>query len=590
MARDARDEGRALLAAWKEAAPNNFFASDANARQVLPRHIGAERYAALAPSYDDFGAACATTIDAAVRETNRAGALPQLRRYDGIGRRTEEVVFHPDYHRIGERVYATGVMSGYDTPGHEASQLVYGYLFSHNGEAGHACPLACTAGLIKILQARGDDALKQRFLPRLLDPDYHSNFVASQFLTEVQGGSDVGRNAVIARPAEGPDGSYRIHGEKWFCSVANADVFLMTARPEGASDGTRGLGAFLVPRILKDGRVNDFAIRRLKDKLGTRSMASAEIDFNGAWAYPIGRVDEGFKNVIELVLTTSRVHNAVCCAAFMRRAEIEAFGFAHHRQAFGRPIAAFPLVQRTLANIRVAARAAFASSFALAAMGDELARGEGSEARAKVFRALVPLNKMLTAIRGSEAIHDAMEVLAGNGAIEDFSVLPRLYRDAYVLEAWEGTHNVLSAQFLRDLGKFELGPALLAFTKEELERPAPAGLDACRASLSRARDRLTASMSSMADPQMARNDPALLSLLGRDIAVELMTLVQGLNLLRESSWAEEDGHGDAKALVLEHFVARRIDRRSAAEDPGLTERIARLSALEMTCGVSEAAR
>src|SRR5262249_34506396 len=155
-----------------------------------------------------------------------------------------------------------------------------------NGEAGHCCPLACTAGLIKLLQRRGSAELQARFLPRLLDADYDTHAHASQFLTEIQGGSDVGANALPATP-DGP-GGWLLDGEKWFCSAADAQLYLVTARVAGRSGGTGGLGAFIVPRLLDDGQVNGIHLRRLKDKLGTRSMASAEIDFRSATALAIG--------------------------------------------------------------------------------------------------------------------------------------------------------------------------------------------------------------------------------------------------------------------------------------------------------------
>src|SRR5690606_38699333 len=161
-------------------------------------------------------------------------------------------------------------------------------------------------------------------------------------------------------------------GEKWFCSNINADQFLVMARPEGAQDGTRGLGVFLVPRRLDDGSTNGFYIRRLKDKLGTRTLASVELEFVDAVAYPTGGVDEGFKNTVELVLNTSRLMNAVSCAGVMRRAYVEAASYACTRRAFGQPIASYPLVQEAVADILAENYAAVASGFALAALLDRI--------------------------------------------------------------------------------------------------------------------------------------------------------------------------------------------------------------------------
>ena len=458
------DDARAELAAWRAARPENFYDSDIFLQQVLRSHLGETVLAQEAAGLSAFGAECAGLLDALVCETNRDENLPVLRRWDGIGRRTEAVVFHPAYDVIGERVYRTGVMSRYATPGQETLQLAYAYLFSQNGEGGHLCPLACTAGLIKILQRKASKAVQARFLPGLLRTDrlHPEHFHGAQFLTEIQGGSDVGANGCIATPAE--DGTWRISGEKWFCSVIDADLYLMTARPVGAPEGTPGLGAFVVPRLLADGRPNGVFVRRLKYKLGTRSMASGEADFVDAVAWPVA-VDGGFKAVVEIVLNTSRLYNAVASGGSMRRVQIEATTYAAHRRAFGQPIAQFPLVARSLARITAETRAAVAGTFALAALADRIDRGAATAADEAVHRLVVNMNKYWTSIRSSAVIHEGIEVLGGNGAIEDFSVLPRLYRDAIVCESWEGTHNVLCAQVLKDLHRFRLHEAFFAWVE-----------------------------------------------------------------------------------------------------------------------------
>ena len=266
--------GRAHLARWKDAAADNWFLADENLIEVLQLHLGAE-YEAWRERFEAFGAEVAGPVRRAADETGRVEHEPRLRRWDGIGRRTEQVIFHPDHHVVGRAIHGSGILADYDEPGRERGQLVFQYLLCHNGEAGHACPMACTAGLIKILKRLGSEEQQQRFLPFLMDRDHDAGWQGSQFLTEVQGGSDVGANAVEARPVG--DGTWRIHGEKWFCSVANAELFLMTARPVGAPAGTRGLGVFAVPRTLEDGTPNRFVLRRLKSKLGTRAMASGEI-------------------------------------------------------------------------------------------------------------------------------------------------------------------------------------------------------------------------------------------------------------------------------------------------------------------------
>ncbi len=443
---NAPDTARVQFSAWRARTAVNAFDADSHLIELLSAYeenASAERLRA-------FGARVATDLDALAVETNRDENLPRLARYDGRGNRVEGVQFHPGYHDIGRAIYKTGLMGLYATPGREFETLALAYLAGQNGEAGHCCPLACTAGMIKILQASGgaDD-----LLARLYDPDYDTHFHASQFLTEVQGGSDVGANALVATDvgAAGSQGGmrWRLAGEKWFCSVIDAHVFLVTARPEGSAAGTGGVRAFVVPRTLPDGRTNDFAIRRLKAKLGTKSMASAEVDFQGAWARPVG----DFRRTVEVVLNTSRLYNAVIGSGFMQRAWREADAYARERTAFGAPILDFPVIARIVARLKTEACAARTVSFRLAHLSDRMALGAAGDGEWAAFRMLVNLNKIWTALTTPAAMREAIEVFGGNGAIEEFSVLPRLLRDSLVMEAWEGGHGVLSAQILKDSRK-----------------------------------------------------------------------------------------------------------------------------------------
>jgi alkylation response protein AidB-like acyl-CoA dehydrogenase len=211
-------------------------------------------------------------------------------------------------------------MSVFGEPGSNLLALALFYLSSFNGEAGHNCPVACTAGVIKTLQYAGSDELKANYLPRLLDADYDRKLHGAQFLTEVQGGSDVGANACMATLADAKQNQWLINGEKWFCSNASADLALMTARPVDGASGTKGLGLFLVPRRLDDGSPNGIYIRRLKEKLGTKSMATAEIDFRDCMAYQIGEPGKGFQHAMDYIINTSRLYNAVGSAGAARRA------------------------------------------------------------------------------------------------------------------------------------------------------------------------------------------------------------------------------------------------------------------------------
>ncbi len=400
-----------------------------------------------------FGRAVVDTIGPACARYEHRAHLPELARYDGFGRRIEAVRFDPDYHRAGEAVWRSGLVAHAGTPGRAYEQATLLYLLSLEGEAGHACPAVCTIGLARALRRAADPAIRDRFLPPLLDTDYAHAERGSQFLTEVQGGSDVGANATIARPRA--DGTYEITGEKWFCSVADAQQFLVTARVPDGPSGTRGLGCFVIPRTLDD-VPNGFVLRRLKEKLGTRGMASGEIDLDGARAWPIGAVENGFRTAVGIVLNTSRWMTAIGSAGMMRRAYLEASAYARHRRAFGRPIDEFPSTRATIADLRVLWLGALHLAFALTALEDRIDAANADDEVTVYHRFLVNATKYALSVDATSATRTAIEVLGGNGTIEDFSVLPRLYRDSIVYESWEGTHNVLVAQVLTDLHRMPI--------------------------------------------------------------------------------------------------------------------------------------
>lgn len=459
--------GRADLEAFAYSLRHNAYEEDEHFRGLVAGYAGDDRRDDLEAALRSFGEVVMRELDDVVRQNNEPGNLPRLKRWSGHGRRIEEVEHHPTYERAGELIYGSGVMAAFEEHPNMMGVLSRFYLSSLNGEAGHNCPVACTAGVIRVLQELADDELRERFLPRFLDPDFKTNFTGAQFLTEIQGGSDVGANGVRAEPAD--DGSWRIVGEKWFCSNIDADVFLMTARIEDLGDGTRGLGLFLVPRELENGEVNHFFVRRLKDKLGTRSMASGEADFAGAVAYHMGEVGQGFKHMMNLVINTSRLFNAVGCCSMLRRSFVSARAYAHHRRAFGQPIVNYPLVQETLANVRAETEGLLSGTMHLMALQDRLDAGDAGEQERAFFRMALNLNKTTTAREARWACVEAIEVLGGNGAIETFSVVPRLLRDAIVFENWEGTHNTLYMQVLRDMKRYQVHQGYFGYLQELID-------------------------------------------------------------------------------------------------------------------------
>jgi len=251
-------------------------------------------------------------------------------------------------------------------------------------------------------------------------------------------------------------------------SNVSADLYVVSARPEGAPDGTAGIGLFVVPRRLADGRPNGVTIRRLKNKLGTRTLPTAEVDFAGALAHQLGQPEEGFKVLMGVVINTSRLAVATGCCGMMRRAWVEASHYARTREAFGQRLVEFPAVRQQLAEMRALATAGLASTLFVAALEDRLAAAGVPPESDPLYRTAVNLNKYLCSVDAGLVVHHAIEILGGNGTIEEFSPLPRLYREVPVQESWEGPHNTLMAQLYRDALRSKMHDALLTASEDIL--------------------------------------------------------------------------------------------------------------------------
>jgi alkylation response protein AidB-like acyl-CoA dehydrogenase len=566
------EKARQALKARLDNYPTDFFQANPNLQRLLRMYLGDAGYDTLRDPLSRLGRACATVIDEAATINDQLENHPRLERYDSIGERTEAVKFHPSYHAAGRPAYESGVLAIQAEPGHAVQQAAMLFLLAHCGEMGHTCPIVCTAGLIRALQQKGDDFLKQTFLPPLLVPDYDRRQHGAQFITEVQGGSDVGANACQATPT-GTPGVWRIDGEKWFCSNINADQFLVTARPSSAGEGTRGLGLFLVPRRLPEsGVLNGFHIRRLKSKFGTRTMASAEVDFVNATAYQVGEVADGFKTLMETVINTSRWLNAAGSMGLLSRAWIEAFTFAEWRRAFGHDIRRYPLVQEALAEIKTGVYAGMASTFRLSHLIDRLDTGAATPQEQGFYRLLVNINKYWTSLQASLAIRRAQEILGGNGAIEDFSIVPRLYRDAVVFESWEGSHNVLCLQVLKDMQKYNLHVDFVGYIGAQLDRVThPALLMYQQAALD-ALERLPGRWE-----QLRTGGPDYAQTHIRRVVEQMAALVQATCLVVEAEWEMNQGLGSDKREVLAFHVQRYLTPRyDPMGDAAYQERLERI--------------
>jgi putative acyl-CoA dehydrogenase len=446
---------------------------------------------------------------------------PALRTHDRYGNRIDEVEFHPAWHELMRVAIGSGLHGAPWAAGagdHAHLRRAAGFVVWSQVEAGHGCPVSMTYAAVPALRADPGVAgvweaglAARAYDPGLRPAGEKAGLLAGMGMTEKQGGSDVRANTTRAEPLA-VDGEYALTGHKWFCSAPMCDVFLMLAQ---APDG---LTCFVVPRVRPDGTRNVFRVQRLKDKLGNRSNASAEIELEGTWARRLGEEGRGVATIIEMVSAT-RLDCVLGSTALMRQAVAQATHHARHRSAFGGPLADKPLMRAVLADLAVESEAATALAMRLAASFDS---GE------RDFRRLaVAVGKYWVCKRTPALVGEALECLGGNGYVEE-SGLPRLYREAPLNSIWEGSGNVNALDVLRALGREPA--AVEAFVAEVASaRGADRRLDA-------AMDRLGKELTAVEEAGARR-------------LVELMALVlQGSLLARH-----------APPYVVDAFCASRLD-------------------------------
>ncbi len=336
-------------------------------------------------------------------------------------------------------------------------QFALVYLFASSTKV-YTCPLAMTDGCARTLQLVAAPELRERIVSRLTSRDPARAWTSGQWMTERTGGSDVGLSETVARQT--PEG-WRLYGTKWFTSAITADVALTLARPEGSAPGGRGLALFLVETRDAAGRLNGIRVNRLKEKLGTRMVPTAELTLDGTLATPVAGLSDGVRNISPM-LNITRTWNAVCSAASMRRGIALARDYARRRVAFGEPLAEKPLHLDTLAGMQAEHEAAFHLVFhGVALLGREEA-GTISAEEASLLRLLQPVAKLTTARQAVAGASETLEAFGGAGYVEDTG-LPEILRDAQVLSIWEGTTNVLALDALRAIGRTD---ALPQFARE----------------------------------------------------------------------------------------------------------------------------
>ncbi|MFJ8106343.1 acyl-CoA dehydrogenase family protein [Streptomyces sp. NPDC096132] len=368
---------------------------------------------------------------------------PTLRTHDRFGHRVDEVDFHPAWHRLLGKGVSAGLTAAWGRPGGHVRRAA-GFVVWTQVEAGNGCPLSMTHAAVPAL--RTDPELAAEWEPRLTSTIYDRELRPARLkagalfgmgMTEKQGGSDVRANTTAAVPlAEA--GTYALTGHKWFCSAPMSDGFLVLARaPEG-------LTCFLVPRVLEDGTRNRFLLQRLKDKLGNRSNASGEVEFDGTWARQVGEEGRGVRTIIDMVAAT-RVDCVLGSAGLMRAAVAQAVHHCTYREAFGGKLVDKPLMRNVLADLALESEAATTLGLRLAAACDD-----GGEQERALLRIAVPAAKYWVTKRCAPLVVEAAECLGGNGYVEE-SGMPRLVRESPLNSVWEGAGNVQALDVLRAL-------------------------------------------------------------------------------------------------------------------------------------------
>src|SRR5579863_8865517 len=533
----------------------NFFRADPSLADLLRIHLSQELFRHVEPHLDRLGGLAGGHLDECARLADRH--VPVLHQRDRFGRDVQWIEYHPAYRELERAAFGEfGIhamslrkdIMGWPEKYPVVAKHAFTFLFNQ-AEFGLGCPINVTDGCAKLLANFGSEMLKTKYLDGLTQTDISKLTQGGQFMTEKEGGSDVGTLTTTA-VAEGDH--WRLTGEKWFCSNADAKVVMLLARPEGAGPGTRGVGLFLMPRTLDDGSPNHYRIVRLKDKLGTRSMASGEIKLEGAIAYAVGKLDRGFVQMAEMV-NSSRLSNGVKSTALMRRAWHDAITVAKNRVVFGRRIIDLPLAQRQLMKIMLATEQALSMSFLTA---DAFDRAEaGSQDAAALLRILTPTLKFRATRDARKVCGDAMEMRGGIGYIEEFAT-SRLLRDAHLGSIWEGTGNIVAIDALsRAVGRHGADAALAA----DLH----ARLDECADVPSAWRDRLR----SLTDRAVGfARDVAARAENESDArrATSLLYHVASAVVLTWEGHRIHQMRGDARRLLLSRLV---IDHRLSGHDP-----------------------
>ncbi|WP_445664794.1 acyl-CoA dehydrogenase family protein [Fodinibius sp. AD559] len=426
----------------------NFYESDLILRDYVSRHFSNQAQEFLDGKLDQLGQAAATDMDELSQKADKNG--PVLKKRNKFGEGVDEIDFHPAYWELMDIAAESEMFYLKYHPDNRGNFIgsrhqmgfALGQLYAMS-ELGQYCPHCMTDGAAYLVERFADREDKKRLLPKLGAKEGNELYSGAMFLTEKSGGSDVGANLCTAEKVEG--GRYRLNGEKWFCSNVNGDVIMALARTGSVEKGTRGLSLFLVERELPNGVRNPMEIIRLKDKLGVRSMATGEVRFQDTVGKRLGDEGEGFKIMAQMI-NISRNYNSVAALAGNRRAIVEAWQYLNHRKTFGKQAVEHALIREKFLELG----SKYLADFLLVWRGLQAmdTAEKGDEEEQHLLRIITPMAKWWSAESAVYSVRECMELMGGNGYIEDF-VMPKLLRDINVLPIWEGSGNIIVLDMLR---------------------------------------------------------------------------------------------------------------------------------------------
>ncbi|CAN5711043.1 acyl-CoA dehydrogenase family protein [soil metagenome] len=523
----------------------NQFDDDPMLPSWVARHVGSDAVTAELRALGDL----AVTYHGK-QQADRLNE-PVLTQWDAWGNRIDHIEVSPLWHEAQALAATHGMVAAAYEGGLGAKARTHQFAIVHVLNPSldvYSCPLAMTDGAARTLLGSGNQELIDRYVPLLTSRDPATMWTSGQWMTERTGGSDVSQSETVAKK----DGDqWRLYGTKWFTSATTAQMALTLARPEGNADGSRGLALFLVELRDANGRLRNITVNRLKDKLGTRKVPTAELTLDGAPATLVGSQADGVRAITPM-LSVTRTWNAVCAVSGMRRALALAGDYARRRMVFGALLVDKPLHVDTLAGIEAEYAGAFCLAFRSVSLLGALEHG-GTEQEERLARALVPIAKLTTAKQAVAVASEAIEACGGAGYIEDTG-LPRILADAQVLPIWEGTTNVLSLDTLRALGK---GGALEAISAEIEANVASAndpGLakagEAARAAVKHAIAWVTEAMT----------QPDRLEAGARRFAMTLGRSLELALLVGHAQWCLDHGFGPRTAAAARRFLLNGVDQ------------------------------